>query len=169
MNSLHLQLLVLIIAGWVNRSQQDVIEYLQAENRVLRGQLGGRRLRFTDGPRRRLAAKAKRLGRDGLFGITTLVRIAQGSATVAMITAVGIFAPIAAVGGLAFHPLYLALAIGCGSKPYPWMNDSGFWIISTMSGFTGEETLKTASVVISLMGVVGLGVTLLGAWLFPLV
>ncbi len=103
------------------------------------------------------------------FGITTLVRIAQGSATVAMITAVGIFAPIAAVGGLAFHPLYLALAIGCGSKPYPWMNDSGFWIISTMSGFTEEETLKTASVVISLMGVVGLVVTLLGAWLFPLV
>jgi hypothetical protein len=44
-----------------------------AENRVLREQLGGRRLRFTDGQRRRLAAKAKRLGRNGLFGITTLV------------------------------------------------------------------------------------------------
>ncbi len=73
MNSLHLQLLVLIIAGWVNRSQQDVIEYLQAENRVLREQLGGRRLLLTDGQRRRLAAKAKRLGRNGLFGITTLV------------------------------------------------------------------------------------------------
>ncbi len=73
MNSLHLQLLILIIAGWVNRSQQDVIEYLQAENRVLREQLGGRGLRFTDGQRRRLAAKAKRLGRNGLFGITTLI------------------------------------------------------------------------------------------------
>ncbi len=73
MNSLHLQLLILIIAGWVNRGQQDVIEYLQTENRVLREQLGGRRLRFTDGQRRRLAAKAKRLGRNRLFGITTLV------------------------------------------------------------------------------------------------
>ena len=103
------------------------------------------------------------------FLTTTLVRVAQGSATVAMITAVGIFAPIAAVGDLSFHPLYLALAIGCGSKPYPWMNDSGFWIISTMSGFTEGETLKTASVVVALMGFVGLAVTMAGAFLFPLV
>ena len=73
MNSLHFQLLILIIAGWVNRSQQDVIEYLQAENRVLREQLGDGRLLFTDGQRRCLAAKAKVLGRKGLFEITTLV------------------------------------------------------------------------------------------------
>ena len=38
----------LTFAGWVNRSQQDVIEYLKEENRVLREQLGARRLRFTD-------------------------------------------------------------------------------------------------------------------------
>ena len=48
MNSLQLQFLMLIFAGWVNRSQQDVIEYLQEENRILREQLGGKRLRFTD-------------------------------------------------------------------------------------------------------------------------
>ncbi len=47
---------MMIFAGWVNRSQQDVIEYLQAENRVLREQLGDGRLLFTDGQRRRLAA-----------------------------------------------------------------------------------------------------------------
>ncbi len=52
MNTLHLQILILILAGWVNRSQQDVIEYLQAENRVLREQLGDGRLLFTDGQRR---------------------------------------------------------------------------------------------------------------------
>jgi GntP family gluconate:H+ symporter len=103
------------------------------------------------------------------FGMTTLVRIAQGSATVAMITAVGIVAPIAGAGELGFHPVYLALAIGSGSKPIPWMNDSGFWIISKMSGFTEAETLKTASVMMSLMGVVGLVVTMLAAWLAPLV
>lgn len=103
------------------------------------------------------------------FATTSLIRIAQGSATVAMITAVGIFGPIAATGGFAFHPLYIALAIGCGSMPYPWMNDSGFWIIRTMSGFTEAETLKTASVVIALMGFAGFAATLLGAWLFPLV
>ncbi len=73
MNTLHLQFLILIIAGWVNRSQQDVIEYLQAENRVLREQLRDGRLLFTDGQRRRLAARAKAIGRKGLFGIDTLV------------------------------------------------------------------------------------------------
>jgi hypothetical protein len=73
MNTRHLQFLILILAGWVNRSQQDVIEYLQAENRVLREQLGDGRLLFTDRQRRRLAAKAKFIGRKGLFGIDTLV------------------------------------------------------------------------------------------------
>ena len=48
MNGLQLQSLILIFAGWVNRSQQDVIEYLQDENRVLREQMGGKRLLFTD-------------------------------------------------------------------------------------------------------------------------
>jgi hypothetical protein len=73
MNTLQLQFLMLIFAGWVNRSQQHVIEYLQEENRVLREQLGGKRLRFTDGQRCRLAAKAKAIGRKGLFEIGTLV------------------------------------------------------------------------------------------------
>lgn len=103
------------------------------------------------------------------FLITTTIRIAQGSATVAMITAVGIVAPLAVGGDLGYHPVYVALAIGCGSKPIPWMNDSGFWIISRMSGFTELQTLRTASAMMSLMGVVGLIVTLLGAWLIPMV
>lgn len=103
------------------------------------------------------------------FLITATIRIAQGSATVAMITAVGIVAPLAAAGDLGYHPLYLALAIGCGSKPIPWMNDSGFWIIGRMAGFSELQTLKTASAMMTLMGVVGLVVTMLGAWLLPLV
>ena len=73
MNTLQLQFLMLIFAGWVNRSQQDVIEYLQEENRIFREQLAGRRLRFTDAQRRRLAAKAKAIGRKRLFEIGTLV------------------------------------------------------------------------------------------------
>ena len=72
MNTLQLQFLILIFAGWVNRSQQDVIIYLQAENRVLREQLGGKHLLFTDGQRRRLAAKAKKIGRKELLEISTL-------------------------------------------------------------------------------------------------
>jgi len=58
------------------------------------------------------------------FLITAAIRTAQGSATVAMITAVGILAGLAP--DLPFHPVYLAVAIGCGSKPIGWMNDSGF-------------------------------------------
>jgi transposase InsO family protein len=73
MNTLQLQFLISILAGWVNRGQQDIIEYLQEENRVLREQLGAERLLFTDVQRRRLAAKAKKMGRKGLFEIRTLV------------------------------------------------------------------------------------------------
>ena len=73
MNALHVQFLMLMFAGWVNRWQQEVIEYLQAENRVLREQLGEKRLLFTDGQRRRLASKAKRIGRKGLVTIGTIV------------------------------------------------------------------------------------------------
>lgn len=102
------------------------------------------------------------------FGITAVIRIAQGSATVAMITAVGIVGPLAAAAPLPYHPLYLALAIGCGSKPLPWMNDSGFWVVGQMSGMTGMETLKTFSLALSVMGVAGFLATLVGAWLLPL-
>ena len=73
MNALLLQFLMTLFAGWVNRHQQDVIEYLQEENRALREQLGGKRLRFTAQQRRRLAVKAKAIGRKRLFEIETLV------------------------------------------------------------------------------------------------
>ena len=66
-------LLVIALAGWLNRQQQVVIDYLIEENRVLKEQLGGQRLRFTDEQRMRLAAKAKLLGRRGLDELETLV------------------------------------------------------------------------------------------------
>lgn len=103
------------------------------------------------------------------FVITAIVRFAQGSATVAMITGVSIVAPLAASIELAYAPLYLALAIGCGSKPLPWMNDSGFWVVGRMSGMTETETLKIHSVTLTLMGIVGFLVTLAGARWLPLV
>ena len=103
------------------------------------------------------------------FCVTAIVRTAQGSATVAMITAVGILGGLAGGGQLGFNPLYLALAIGCGSKLIAWMNDSGFWIICKMSGMTEGETLKTCSTMMTLMGIVGLLVIMVLARLFPLV
>ena len=102
------------------------------------------------------------------WSLAVAVRTAQGSAIVAMITAAGIVAPIAARGDLGFHPVYLALAIGCGSKPIQWMNDAGFWIIGRISGLTTTETLKTATIQLAIMGVIGLLATMLGAWLLPL-
>ena len=67
-----LQLLLAMLAGWLQRHQQQVITYLLAENRVLKAQLGGRRLRLTDTERRRLAALAHPLGRKRLKAIATL-------------------------------------------------------------------------------------------------
>ena len=59
LNRLHPgHVLLFALAGWMNRQQQTAIDYLREENRILREQLGGRRLRFTDDQRRRLAAKA---------------------------------------------------------------------------------------------------------------
>ena len=60
-------LLVIALAGWLNRHQQAVIDYLIEENRVLKDQIEGQRLRFTDEQRMRLAVKAKVLGRRLLF------------------------------------------------------------------------------------------------------
>lgn len=67
------QLLFLMFAGWVNRHQQDVIEYLQEENRILKGRLRDRRIRFTNAERQRLARKAKALGCKALRELETLV------------------------------------------------------------------------------------------------
>ncbi len=102
------------------------------------------------------------------FFVTALVRTAQGSATVAMITAAGILASFATSPDLGFHPVYLAMAIGCGSKPIAWMNDSGFWVICKMSGMTEAETLKTLTPMTTCMGLVGLAVTMVTSWLLPL-
>ena len=57
------QFLLLILAGWINRRQQDAVEYLITENRVLREKLGDKRILFNDDQRRCLAVKGKILGR----------------------------------------------------------------------------------------------------------
>ncbi len=103
------------------------------------------------------------------FMITAVIRTAQGSGAVSMITAAGILAGMANYATLEYHVLYLGLAIACGSKPIPWMNDSGFWIVGKMSNFTEKETLKSFSVMLTIMGITGLLIVFLAARLFPLV
>ena len=67
------QFVVITIAGWMNQHQQQVIEYLLEENRVVREQIGSRRMRFNDEQRRRLAVKAKTLTGRLLARVATIV------------------------------------------------------------------------------------------------
>jgi hypothetical protein len=65
--------LLMVVAGWLHRQQAAVIEYLNAENRLLRERLGGRRIIFTDAERGDLANKAKAVGRNTLRELGTIV------------------------------------------------------------------------------------------------
>jgi len=94
------------------------------------------------------------------FGLASLLKVSQGSSTVAMITGSAILAAMIEGQTLAFHPVYLATAIGCGSIFGVWMNDSGFWIFCKMGGLTETEALKCWSTSLALCGFVGMLVTL---------
>jgi GntP family gluconate:H+ symporter len=104
------------------------------------------------------------------WAVTAFIRIAQGSATVSMITGVGLMAAVIGDGGaLEYHKAYVFLAIGFGSITLSWMNDSGFWVVQRLSGFTEKETLKTWSVLLTAISLLGLVLCLLGSALLPLV
>ena len=86
------------------------------------------------------------------FGIASLLKFAQGSSTVAMITASAMLAAMITPESLNFNVVYLGTAIGGGSLVGSWMNDSGFWIYAKMSGLTEVETLKSWSVLLVILG-----------------
>ena len=97
------------------------------------------------------------------FGVAAVLKIAQGSSTVAMVTGSSMLAGVAS--GLPFHPVYLACAIGAGSLLGSWMNDSGFWVFAKMGGLTEWETLRGWTVLLAVLSLVSLGVTcLLSQW-----
>ncbi len=103
------------------------------------------------------------------FVLAAVLKVAQGSSTVAMITGSAMLAGIASPETLGFHPVYLATAIGGGSLVGSWMNDSGFWIFAKMGGLTEVEALKSWSVLLVVLGSVSFGVTLLLARVLPLI
>lgn len=103
------------------------------------------------------------------FPLAALFKVAQGSATAAMITTATILSPLVSSGHLGYHPVYVVMAIGAGSKVGSWMNDSGFWVVKQMSGLSETETLKTWTVMLILMGFVAFALTWLGSRLLPLV
>lgn len=103
------------------------------------------------------------------FGIAALLKFAQGSTTVAVITASGMIAAMADVMQLGFHPVYLATAIGGGGLVGAWMNDSGFWIVAKMSGLTELEALKSWTPMLAVIGVTTLVMSVILSIVLPLV
>jgi len=101
------------------------------------------------------------------WGMAAVMRIAQGSATVAVITAVGVVTSVAGSAGFPVHPFYVLIAIGYGSKFMPWMNDVGFWLFSRIGGLTAGETFRGWTVMSSVMAVIGLIQVLIVAKLYP--
>ncbi|QDS25350.1 GntP family permease [Burkholderia contaminans] len=93
--------------------------------------------------------------------VAALMRLATGSATVAMTTACGIVAPIAAASGASVRPELLVLATGSGSLIFSHVNDGGFWLIKEYFGMTVGQTFKTWSLLETIISVLGLSFTLL--------
>ncbi len=101
--------------------------------------------------------------------VAVVIRVAQGSATVAMLTASSIMVPMLAGGTLGCHPVYLFMSIGFGSMFCSWMNDSGFWAVSKLSGMTEGETLRTWTIQLTANSTIGLIVVLALSKLVPMV
>lgn len=102
--------------------------------------------------------------------IGAVMKIAQGSGTVSMITTASIMAALTGPeSNLPYHPVYILLSIGFGSLFIPWMNDSGFWVVTRMSGFTEKEALRTWTPLLAILSLVGLLQVLLLSWIFPFV
>jgi GntP family gluconate:H+ symporter len=91
--------------------------------------------------------------------VAALIRVATGSATVAMTTAAGIVAPLAA--SLGASPEILVLAAGAGSLVLSHVNDAGFWLIKEFFNMTVPDTLKTWTVAETIIGLAGLAFTLI--------
>jgi gluconate:H+ symporter, GntP family len=99
------------------------------------------------------------------FLIASVIRLAQGSATVAMLTTSSIIYPLMAA--LPYHPIYIFLSIGFGAMSVSWMNDSGFWIVSKLTGFTERETLASWTVLLLAISLIGFCTTFALSILLP--
>ena len=92
--------------------------------------------------------------------VAVLIRLATGSATVATVTAAGIIAPLA-TGLTPTHLALTVLAVGAGSLFFSHLNDAGFWLVKEYFGLTVGQTLKTWSLMETIISVMGLLLTLL--------
>ncbi len=101
------------------------------------------------------------------FVISTALRVAQGSATVALTTTAGLIAPtVAATTGLSeLDRCFLVIAIAGGATVLSHFNDSGFWLVGRFLNMDEKTTLKTWTVMETLLGSIGFGFALIGWWL----
>ena len=91
------------------------------------------------------------------FAVAAIVRVAQGSATVAMITAAGIISPITSILQLEGAALGLiVIAISAGASILSHVNDSGFWLVSRYLGLTEQQTLQSWTVMVTVLSLTGL-------------
>ena len=100
--------------------------------------------------------------------IAAVMKTAQGSSTVSMITSAGILYAIIGTGAdLPYHPMYILLSIGFGAMFISWMNDSGFWVVAKMSGFTEKEALQTWTLILAIISLVGLVQLMVFSFILP--
>lgn len=102
------------------------------------------------------------------FSISALLKIAQGSTTVAVITASSMVGAMISGMELSFNSVYIATAIGGGGLIGSWMNDSGFWIFSKMSGLTEAEALKSWTPLLGVLGVMAFVMSVLLSIVLPM-
>jgi len=105
-----------------------------------------------------------------LFGflLSSLIKVAQGSSTVAMTTTSAIVFPMFPAAGLDYNLVYLGMSISSGALVGSWMNDSGFWIYKQMTGLTEKEALKTWTPLLAILGVAGFVCSWIGSMVLPL-
>ncbi|WP_375584208.1 GntP family permease [Cyclobacterium xiamenense] len=102
--------------------------------------------------------------------IAAVLKTAQGSGTVAMISSAAIVSALIGNGSeLPYHPVYLLMAMGFGSLFVSWMNDSAFWVVARMSGLTEKEALKTWTFLLAMISLAGMLQVWLLSWIVPLI
>ena len=102
------------------------------------------------------------------WGIAAVLKIAQGSSTVAMIVGAGMMAAIIGADKPDYNMVYVATAVGAGSLFGSWMNDSGFWIFTKMGGLTEAESLKSWTPLLVVLSIASLIVSIVLSQTLPM-
>lgn len=102
------------------------------------------------------------------FGVAAVLKVAQGSSTVAMIIGAGMMSAIIGDSRPDYNLVYVATSVGAGSLMGSWMNDSGFWVFTKMGGLTEGESLRSWTPLLVILSLSSLAVTVLLSQTLPL-